>query len=76
VGVLDKNTAVSKCPQCQATEILTALERGSVYGSSGWGIVSSAKHFDVVTNDSGFGGPRITGAKCKQCNCEAAVENS
>jgi hypothetical protein len=76
MGVIDKNTAVLKCPQCQVTETLTALERGSAYGNSGWGTFGTAKHFDVVIEDSGFGGPRITGAKCKQCNSDAAVENS
>jgi len=75
MGVIDKNTAVLKCPQCQVIETLTALEKGSVYGSAGWGTFSTSKHFDVVTNDRGPAGPEITTAKCKQCNCSAVVEN-
>lgn len=76
MGVIDKNTAILKCPRCQVTETLTAFERGSAYGSAGWCTFSTSKHFDVVADDAGLGGPQITAAKCKQCNCNATVENS
>ena len=77
MGVIDKNTAILNCPQCGATETLTAIEKGSVYGSSGWGPFGTSQLFDVVLGDRGISaaGPIISSAKCKKCGCDAKVEN-
>ena len=76
MGVIDKNTVTLRCPSCNQTETLTAVEKGSVYGSSGWNDFNKSTHFNVVSEDSGIGGPRIVSAKCKKCDCDAVHEKS
>jgi hypothetical protein len=78
MGIIDKNTAFLKCLQCGATETLTAVEKGSVYGSSGWGTFGTSKLFDFVIGDRGIpaAGPIVSSAKCKICTCVAEVENT
>lgn len=75
MGTIDKNTVTLHCPVCGTSETLTAVEKGSVYGSSGWNDFNRSTYFDVSSEDGGMAGPHITSATCKKCNCNAVVEN-
>ena len=77
MGVIDKNRAALKCPKCNTTETLTAVEKGSVYGRSGWGTFDTPKLFDITISDRGVAsaGPIVSSAKCKKCDCDAEVDN-
>jgi len=74
MGTIDKNTVTLRCPKCDTSETLTAVEYGSVYGSSGWGDFNESTYFNVSSEDGRIGGPQIVSAKCKECNCDALFE--
>ena len=74
MGVIDKNTVTLRCPSCGQTEMLTAVEKGSVYGSSGWHDFNESAHFFVVSEKDGIAGPHVVSAKCKKCRCDAVHE--
>jgi hypothetical protein len=74
MGVIDKNIATMTCPECKVTETITALEKGSVYGSAGWGSFGRSQHFDVEIEEDRVGGPDVKSAKCKKCRCDATIE--
>ncbi len=74
MGVLDVNKDKLTCLECRISETLTAVEKGSCYGSSGWGGFNQSEHFEITSiNESGIG-PRIGSAKCKTCGNNAAIE--
>ena len=75
MGFIDKNTVTLHCPSCDQSETLTAIEKGSVYGSSGWNDFNESAYFDVISKDDGIGGPHIVSAKCKKCNCDVDRKN-
>lgn len=75
MGVIDKKTVTLSCPSCGQTETLTAVEKGSVYGSSGWNDFNESVQFIVVSEEDGISGPNIVSAKCKKCSCDAVYEN-
>jgi len=69
--MIDKNTVMLRCPSCDQFETLTAVEKGSVYGSAGWNDFTESTYFDISSKDAGIGGPHIVSAKCKKCHCDA-----
>ena len=75
MGIIDKNTVTLRCPSCDQSETLTAVEKGSVYGSSGWNDFNESTYFKVSSEDDGIGGPHIVSAKCKKCDCDAIRDN-
>ena len=76
MGVIDKNTVTLRCPSCGQTETLTAVEKGSVYGSSGWNDFNKSDHFIIESEENSIAGPHIVSAKCKKCSCDAIQEKS
>jgi hypothetical protein len=75
VGIIDKCETKLTCAVCQKSEMLIAVEKGSPYGSSGWGPFCNSKYFDVETVGSDhLGFPTVKTAKCKKCNCNAEIE--
>ena len=75
MGIIDKNTVTLRCPSCGKSETLTAVEKGSGYGSSGWNDFNEATFFNVTSEDGGMSGPHIVSAKCKKCDCNAEFQN-
>lgn len=75
MGIIDKNTVTLRCPKCQIAETLTAVENGSVYGSSGWRDFKESTHFDFTSVDRGSAGPQIESGKCKKCAGNAVLES-
>ena len=75
MGIIDKNTATLRCATCDISETLTAIEKGSVYGSSGWGQFGDSKLFDIETRVRGAAGPEITTARCRKCGHQAEIGN-
>lgn len=71
MGIVDKNTVTLHCPRCDISETISALEKGSAYGSS-WTDYDKAKRFDYI-QEPGNVGPRIASAKCKHCAGDAIV---
>lgn len=71
MGVVDKNTVKLHCPKCNISETISALEKGSAYGSS-WTDYSNAEHFDYI-QEPGRIGPQIKSAKCRNCAGDAVV---
>jgi hypothetical protein len=71
MGIIDKTTVKLRCPSCDQSETLTAIEKGSVYGSSGWNDFNESTYFNVSSIDEGIGGPQIVSARCKKCDCDA-----
>ena len=71
MGIIDKKTVILRCPSCGQTETLAAVEKGSVYGSSGWNDFNKSAHFNVISREKGIGGPQLESAKCKKCSCDA-----
>jgi len=76
MGIIDKNSVTLYCPSCGQSETLTAVEKGSVYGSSGWNDFNKSEHFIVVSEENGIAGPHVESAKCKKCNCDAIQEKT
>lgn len=75
MGFIDTNTVTLRCPECENAETLTAVERGSVYGSSGWTDFKESIDFIVVSEEDAIAGPHIVSAKCKKCGCDAIRES-
>ncbi len=76
MGIIDKNTVTLRCPECDQTETPTAVEKGSVYGSSGWNDFNESTYFIVSSEDDAVGGPHIVSARCKKCGCDAVREDA
>lgn len=75
MGTIDQNITLLTCPRCQKSETLTAFEKGSNYGSSGWGNFNNSKHFEFESQDRDHLGPLVISAICKQCNCDVIIKN-
>ena len=75
MGVIDKNTFKLECPSCGVTESLSALEKGSCYGSGGWTDYGDSKHFDYHQTPGKIG-PIIDEATCKKCNVAAILKQT
>jgi len=75
MGVIDKNTVMLLCPSCGQSETLTAIEKGSVYGSAGWNDFKESTYFDVISKLDGTLGPHIVSAKCKKCRCDVECKD-
>lgn len=74
MGILDSNRFFVHCPECGHSEIVAVHEKGSSYGSSGWGAPPEMEQFAATWDSEGFIGPRIVKAVCRNCKCEATVE--
>ena len=73
MGTIDKNIVTLCCSSCGKSEILTAVEKGSVYGSSGWNDFNEAAYFNVTSEGGGMSEPHVVSAKCKKCNHNADI---
>lgn len=74
MGFIDKTTVEISCPSCKQCETLTAREKGSSSGSSGWTNFRLSILFNIISESNIELGPSISSASCIRCGCDAVVK--
>jgi hypothetical protein len=75
MGAIDQTTVQLTCDKCEATDAVTALQKGSVYNFRPWGDFSASSKFEIETQP-GIDGPDVTGSTCKVCGSSARVDEN
>ena len=74
MGIIDQTKASLTCPRCGETESRSAFERGSSYGSGGWGNFETFMSFSVTVERTAYG-PTVTQATCVSCGEAATIKH-
>lgn len=75
MGIIDEVKASLTCPTCGKTESRAAFEKGSAYGSGGWGGFAKFVDFNTTTESTAYG-PKVTQATCVACGVPATIEHT
>ena len=73
MGTIPNTTFIVTCPECNATESVTIVNRSSDYTGPVWPKGALLKEFDVLWSGGGCIEPEIVSAKCKKCGIRAEI---
>lgn len=73
MGTIDSREWKLKCPQCMATGIAWATQRGSSFNIGPWSDIRKSELFDITTSSVVIDGPELDTATCKKCQIPALI---
>lgn len=73
MGIIDKVNWNLTCPKCNATDTVSARQKGSAWSVGEWSDISASTQFEIESKP-GIDGPDLESATCKACKVPAQVK--
>lgn len=72
MGIIDTMNWKLTCPKCNATDTVSARQKGSMWSPGPWSDISGSALFDIESKP-GVDGPELESASCRTCKVPAQV---